>query len=527
MNTRRNNLFFLLFLFLATRILYLLSPAGRIGLHDEAVFGLMAIDIMNLKSFPIYCWEAHYASALVSYIGAVIFKLFGVGFIQIRGGMMLFGALTVVFLILVYEKLFDLKKAFYGTLIFIFCPYVILHYTMGAYGGYGELLLGMALVVYSGMRINEHAGRSGFAKVLFFSGIISGFFIHVLFLIIPAVIAFVFTALYRRYRYVRWRGLAVFSGGFFIGLLPLIIYNVLYPFQTFLRAGGRSLGIGRSSMAEPPVEIITGAIAGKMVYLHVWLLNLPFNLASFVYPFQSPGMLSNVIGVFLLLLLLIFVWVVFRDDGKDDRQFYFRQFALSVLLLVLFHWVVGLNHDRHFMPLLPVWPVIIFYLNDKFFKGRGLALLIIPVFILPNLAGWQSEFRKSFFDPRPVAEFLSSNHIQNFYGSYDTTYPIMFVAGGRLNGAPYLIDDGLVLRDRTRAITAEVRSASRPAFVFAHHEQLLEKTFERFLSGHHIHFLRRDLVNATVFYQLSRKVDAFVRTEWKTDFEITGQPDKK
>ncbi|MEW6077774.1 MAG: glycosyltransferase family 39 protein [Thermodesulfobacteriota bacterium] len=481
----------------------------------------MAINIMDLKEFPIYCWEAHYASALVSYIGAVIFKLFGIGFVQIRSGMLIFSILAIIFMERIYEKLFGRMNAFLCVLFYIFCPYVILHHTMGAYGGYGELVFGMALVIYSSWRINEHVGREGFGRVLFFSGFAAGFFLQIIFLIIPVIIAFIFTSLYRRFEDIRWKGISVFTAGFIIGLSPLIVYNFLFPLKTFLRAGGRSLGVGRNAMIKPTAEIVLCAIQQKLAYLKWWVLHLPYNLSTFLYPFQKPSPISNMVGIFLIASLLLFIIVALRDKRNDIPRFYFRQFAFSVVLLFFFHWGVGLNHDRHFMPLLLVWPVILFYFKDIILKGRGLVLSLIPLFIIANVMGWNSEFRKSVFDPYPAAKFLSSNHLMNFYGSYDTTYSIMFASGGVLNGAPYLIPDGIVLRDRKIDITEKVRSSPEPAFIFADYEHNLEKIFIRYLADSHVEYFQNNVGNATIFYRLNKKVNPYVKKEWETGFEIT------
>jgi hypothetical protein len=60
----------------ALRILMVLQTVQLDG--DSAVFALMAKYIYELKEFPIFIWNAHYAGALPSYLGAFLFTLFGV-----------------------------------------------------------------------------------------------------------------------------------------------------------------------------------------------------------------------------------------------------------------------------------------------------------------------------------------------------------------------------------------------------------------------------------------------------------------
>jgi len=56
----------------ALRILMVLQTVQLDG--DSAVFALMAKYIYELKEFPIFIWNAHYAGALPSYLGAFLFK---------------------------------------------------------------------------------------------------------------------------------------------------------------------------------------------------------------------------------------------------------------------------------------------------------------------------------------------------------------------------------------------------------------------------------------------------------------------
>jgi hypothetical protein len=56
-----------------------LSFISRVSLAgDEAVFGLMSIAIGRGEEYPLYCWGAHYASALISYIAIPVMAILGV-----------------------------------------------------------------------------------------------------------------------------------------------------------------------------------------------------------------------------------------------------------------------------------------------------------------------------------------------------------------------------------------------------------------------------------------------------------------
>ncbi len=59
--------------FIPSGLFYLLGDF--IG-ADEAVVGLMGLNIVKGQEFPLLLWEAHYAGMLTSYLGALLFWFF-------------------------------------------------------------------------------------------------------------------------------------------------------------------------------------------------------------------------------------------------------------------------------------------------------------------------------------------------------------------------------------------------------------------------------------------------------------------
>jgi len=213
-----------------SRILYLSYPIGYFGDADESVFGLMALEIMEFKSFPIYCWEAHYAGAFVSYLAAIIFYFFGPGFVQLRLPMLLMFIISIPLFFIIYKKtLNDLYSAATSTLIIIFCPFIVLYYTMGAFGGYGETYLGSSIIMIMSIYICENANSSNKISYLFMMifGLCCGLFFYILPLALPVILAFAFPALYF-YKSTNQdkKSTLFFCSGGLIGLLPVMIYII-------------------------------------------------------------------------------------------------------------------------------------------------------------------------------------------------------------------------------------------------------------------------------------------------------------
>jgi len=195
-NTRAHVLLIVI-ITLITRIFYLCSPSGLIGDADEAVFGMMAQGIEALKEFPIYCWEAHYAGAPVSYVAALIFHFFGPGFVQLRLAMLPAALFTPILFYFIYRKMFEPAEALVGALFLIFCPFLVLHHTMAAYGGYGETYLGTSLIILLSWKIREDNVQTHVSHLVFLLGFVCSFFFYLLFLVLPAIIAFALPSILR------------------------------------------------------------------------------------------------------------------------------------------------------------------------------------------------------------------------------------------------------------------------------------------------------------------------------------------
>jgi len=271
-NTRAHVLLIVI-ITLITRIFYLCSPSGLIGDADEAVFGMMAQGIEALKEFPIYCWEAHYAGAPVSYVAALIFHFFGPGFVQLRLAMLPAALFTPILFYFIYRKMFEPAEASVGALFLIFCPFLVLHHTMAAYGGYGETYLGTSLIILLSWKIREDNVQTHVSHLVFLLGFVCSFFFYLLFLVLPAIIAFALPSILRSEKH-RNKTILSFSLGSMIGVLPLIVYNIINSGGTLLRSAGRSLSVGREAINTPTMELIGQILSSKIACLKTWLMRI-------------------------------------------------------------------------------------------------------------------------------------------------------------------------------------------------------------------------------------------------------------
>lgn len=515
----RFHIFTITLLFLTTRILFLFTPAGRLGDADQAVFGMMAQRIASLDEFPLFCWEAHYAGAFVSYIAAVIFYFFGSGFVQLRIAMLLIVFPSFFLFYFIYRRIFDGQRAFIGVIYLIFCPYLVLNCTTAAYGGYGESFVGASLIILLSWKIRDQSMNIPIGTSCFLLGLTCGFFTYIQFIVVPVALAFAIPALWTLGEN-RIKSFWQFSLGGLIGISPLIIYNLMTSGGTLTRGAARVFLIGRDGISEGFLKIVENIFLQKGAYLTGWLSNAPLMFGQYVIPAVLGQALQITAGLMLIGILFIYiVCSLTKRKKKEAVAFYHRQFAFYLLIFILFQWVASLKSDRHFMPLFFVIPVALFGLTEGYDKLKRASIVIIIILSIFQIFGWNQEFRAPRFNPHPIAKIMESQGIREFYSSYWTGYPIMFVGEGHLIGSPMLLPYNEPFSDRRPQYTEQVLRAQDTAFVFAADEESLKSQFLSFLKDHHISFQTTQADRIHILYQFSKPVGVhFIKRNWNNYF---------
>ena len=112
----------LFIIYLVTRIPALLSPQCFIA-ADEAVEGIMAKHILRGER-PIFQYGASYGGglAIISYIAALFFKLFGVNYLIIKVVPLMFSLAAIVLLYIFLRKHFNQKIAYLTSILLTISP---------------------------------------------------------------------------------------------------------------------------------------------------------------------------------------------------------------------------------------------------------------------------------------------------------------------------------------------------------------------------------------------------------------------
>ena len=208
---------------------------------DEGTMGLMARHIAYQGELPIFFYGQAYMGALEAYVGASFFYLFGPSFFSLRLGLILFYAAFLLTLYLLTSMLYSKKLALATLLLLCFGSIEMFTRQLRAVGGDEEtMLFGALIMLFTSLLILsydtatltiERKRRYTLYTCLGFSmGL--GLWSHTL--IVPFIVAAIVTLYIFCRSELRGRTIFFLLGSFFVGLLPLLIFNVKYPLENSL-----------------------------------------------------------------------------------------------------------------------------------------------------------------------------------------------------------------------------------------------------------------------------------------------------
>jgi len=311
---------------------------------DYGIVGLMAKRMAEGREFPVFFYGQAYMGSLEPAVSALLCRLLGCsGFVVCLGTAMV----GVLLLPVVYAWGRDAGGRRAGLIAMALCvvgPEGYFHYQSSPRGGYPLALLLGTLVVWWVCRIacrERGGGRAGVGP-LFGVGIVVGLGVWSNWLIVPAVMTAglaLFAVL--RFRVLQGRFWAVVPG-FFLGSLPLWIWNLRNGWQSF-------------AMAESFDSPLARFAAGQRVF---WTARLPDLLELNVGP---P--LWRFVATAATVILVAVAIAACVAERRDRRRLMFL--GSSLLFVAVFSAIFSLssfaaiNSSRYLLPLVPVLAVTV------------------------------------------------------------------------------------------------------------------------------------------------------------------------
>jgi hypothetical protein len=287
---------------LLVSVLLLIATALRLGLathgwpylnSDEAVLGLMSVDIWQRGAHPIFTYGQDYIGALQSYLAVPFFALLNADPLALRLATLL---QTILFLAIMYaltRRLYSPGVALLTLALLTFGPeYALKHELQAGAGAQDTLLFGALVVWLTTLRLRGGWSPSARLALDLGLGLAIGLGLWGDFLFLPyvlaATLALGFTALHalniarregRLQRAVRWLtlDLAISLIATLAGAAPLIIANIASHGQTFrhvTRIAGTPGAASATSALGARLEQLAGQIGATS------LVGLPNALGS-------------------------------------------------------------------------------------------------------------------------------------------------------------------------------------------------------------------------------------------------------
>jgi hypothetical protein len=210
---------------------------------DEDTMGLMALHIAYRGEFPVFFYGQNYMGALEAYIGALLFHLLGPSLFSLRLGLVFLFDLFLLVMYLLARLLYTKRLAFATIFLLCFGSTETFTRQIKAVGGaletmlFGSLMLLLAswlVLSYSrgdDLPVDKRRRYAAYTALGLAIGL--GLWSHML--AIPLVfITLLLLVLFCRSELRTRSVIALLLAGFFVGLLPLIVYNVEFPLQNSL-----------------------------------------------------------------------------------------------------------------------------------------------------------------------------------------------------------------------------------------------------------------------------------------------------
>jgi hypothetical protein len=378
-------LFQLLFLFFSPFVFY----------HEEQKVTTLGVDILNGRlRLPLWFYldSPHLGGSIYAALLAIPFYLvFGKISLALKISGLSLAAVNFLIWARFLVKEYGLKILLPFSLLFALPPTrLLMHYFIRA-GNTMEMILVISLILITAYYFLK--GGAEDRRRAFFLGFLSGFSLWIQYASLAAILTFGLAWFLEDRKFLFKKIFLVFLAGFFVGLLPFLIFNFQYGFASFTADQLSDFGILNIKLARLP---------GKFFAFFKVILPRSFLLLS--GPLLSEGVVSLVfyfliilslvaLGfwairkkksfVFLLFLFLVFSFFLMNFFNAPLNAFPAGKFAEAEDMRVFSYYYPGFFHPFLLIGL----SVFLFRLlgaRRKILKTLGCSFLILLLLILGN-----------------------------------------------------------------------------------------------------------------------------------------------
>ena len=449
---------------------------------DEAVVGLMAKHIVTEGERPLFLYGQPYGGghAMVAYIAAPLFALFGRSAIILTGVTTAVSLLNVLLLWWILRRWFNEWIAVAGAGLYAFSPPVA-YQAFLVNGGTESFCLALVALAFF-LRAYLDGRRPLLNAAL--AGLFTGMAYYAMdYALLYAV---TFCALWAATgRTGKWRCLGLFIAGFAVGCLPLIVFNLTHDFahlkQMFTSQPGQGMG-----MIPHVFGALWGALSGDLaaffsgeiddfkreaVGMGSWLHATAAILAVLALLIEHRGRIGRVLRHFSL-------------RGRESAPLPPAIVPLAFIVIYMAMYCVArfslptLRTPRYFLPLCPFVSVAIalalLWKRQRFVRQLGgvliAALILRGIFVSVDFGTrtWHEEHHIRTAGPEValLADWLKEHDVRTAYAPYEIQWRLMFASDESVLVANDLISPWQRYPRYSEAVRQRVAQGENVALIF-------------------------------------------------------------
>ncbi len=424
---------------------------------DEALVGMMAMDVMEGGKIPIFPYGNRYAGGHIFDLLLMIpwFKIFGPSDVIVTMVPAMISCLYIWIVHRLLYQFFGKKLALVASMLFSFSA-TFLAFNFYENGGMTTAFFGWLGIYFF---FQSHFSERERPVYLVLAGVSLGFayycFDYALFYFVSVMLFWAFKERFALFR--RWKFVGLFLLGFAVGATPLLYYN-------FTLRNGHYFDNFQGMLLRPPSS---GMPWIQQFLLKVWL-TIYFGLPSFfgidIYDYQASVPIpayaayaifaSATVWASRFCLRPLLNWMgSFRVGGsfilpREQRILY------PLLMLILYlgmHCVssFGGGTPRYFIPLYPLIPILIGWAGLEFaslsrplISGLAVVYFCIQAFFIWQLGSDKTTvewmIRVHGEDIKTLSDYLLKNGFTTVMTPYEIKWKLMFESKRRIVCASYM-----------------------------------------------------------------------------------------
>lgn len=324
----------------------LLSLGWPVTNSDEAFMDLAALHIKNGVDYPIWFYGQYYLGPIESYMGALMFSIFGVSVWSMRIGLLIFYGGFLLCMAILVRLIYNKSLALIMLVLLALGTEVLIPLQMNAFGYASLPFLCSLLFLLSYLLVSKQRARKIDACLFFLWGLVAGVILWVHLVMVPYVlVSGLLLLLWRWKMLLKWAGWLVLAG-LVLGAFPLIFSNLTaLPGQDSLSVFLKMSQLGATNHYPPEAYVTTTpfivlpALLG--LYPRCYITQAPFAIsdqphARLCFTLQSLyGTGYIVLSVIALLLVSLAIWRIWmqRKINLTDQTMLVRQSARFMLLV--------------------------------------------------------------------------------------------------------------------------------------------------------------------------------------------------